>query len=150
MPNSPLPLIHYVGLLKPEDCTSLNMHDLYESNGWQTQWIISYGHTQPSHYHGDAHECMTVLKGSAKIRFGVDDTTEDMDANTGGGVHEHGGTTLDANAGDVFILLAGLAHKTYDTLPTGDLKLLTPEPAKVLKLPTHGRYWPKWFLMGSR
>ena len=102
------------------------MHDLYEKNGWQTQWIVRYGNTQRSHYHGDTHECMTVLKGSAKIRFGVADTTEDMDGNTYGGMHEDGGITLAASAGDVFILPAGLAHKTYDTLPAGELKLLTP------------------------
>lgn len=66
---------------------------------------------------------MVVLTGSAKIRFGV----ADISSNTSPAASsEEGGIELEASAGDVFILPAGTAHKTYDTLPEAPLKLLTP------------------------
>lgn len=69
---------------------------------------------------------MAVLSGSATIRFGVADTTDDMAANTRGEGYESGGVELQANAGDVFVLPAGTAHKTYATRPGAEFKLLTP------------------------
>lgn len=131
IPNSPHPLLHYPGLLrdKVENTSRLTppkVHDLFNSNGWRTQWIFRYGQTQRSHYHSGVHECMAVLSGSATIRFGVADTTADMEANTTGGAWEGGGIELHAEAGDVFILPAGTAHKTYDTRPEAPFALLTP------------------------
>jgi len=126
IPNSPQPLLHYPGLLAQK--TNLTPHgvfDLFDSNGWQVQWIFRYGQTQDSHYHSQAHECMAVLTGSATIRFGVADTDADLEASTHGNAKEDGGIELKANAGDVFVLPAGLAHKTFDTTP-GEFALLTP------------------------
>jgi uncharacterized protein YjlB len=74
------------------------------------------------HYHSSAHECMVVLTGTARIRFGVADVPEG-DSPTG---KEEGGIEVDANPGDVFILPAGTAHKTFNTIPESSLKLLTP------------------------
>jgi uncharacterized protein YjlB len=132
IPNSPHPLLHYPGLLLPDSSSpnpsdiALKAHDLFTSNGWQTQWIFRYGATQSSHYHSGVHECMAVLTGHARIRFGVADTAADMEENTHGHGREDGGIELDARAGDVFILPAGTAHKTFDTAPSAEFKLLTP------------------------
>jgi uncharacterized protein YjlB len=126
IPNSPQPLLHYPGLLKDLDCSAPLVHDKFTANGWRTQWIFRYGATQRSHYHSEAHECMAVLSGSARIRFGVADTTDDMEANTTGDGYESGGIVVDANVGDVFVLPAGTAHKTHAVSPDEGFKLLTP------------------------
>ena len=125
MPNSPQPLLHYPSLLSttPNPAT---LHSTFERNGWTTQWIFRYGPTQTSHYHSAAHECMAVLSGSATIRFGVADTSDDLDESTHGGGREEGGVEIAAKAGDVFVLPAGTAHKTFDTSPRAEFALLTP------------------------
>ncbi|KAJ9653015.1 hypothetical protein H2198_007762 [Neophaeococcomyces mojaviensis] len=129
MPNSPYPLLHYPGVLSDQIANSTNIapqvHEMFETNGWSTQWIFRYGQTQEAHYHSMTHECMAVLSGSATIRFGVADTSPDLEESTHGSGKEDGGIDLHAQAGDVFILPAGLAHKTYDTTPA-EFALLTP------------------------
>jgi uncharacterized protein YjlB len=138
IPNSPHPLLHYPGLLTSPSTTSSDdpttpirpatIHETFHTNGWRTQWIFRYGPTQRSHYHSRAHEVMAVLSGSATIRFGVADTVEDMDANTHGSAEEgweRGGIEVHAERGDVFVLPAGTAHKTYDTQPRAEFALLT-------------------------
>ncbi len=69
---------------------------------------------------------MAVLSGSATIRFGVADKSSDLDASTHGSSHEDGGVELRAEAGDVFIIPAGVSHKTYNASPAAETKLLTP------------------------
>lgn len=69
---------------------------------------------------------MAVLSGTATIRFGVADTSEDLSENTYGSHWEEGAVELQAKAGDVFIIPAGVAHKTYNTKPDAEFKLLTP------------------------
>lgn len=126
IPNSPHPLLHYPGLLaEKEKCTAPGVYDLFTKNGWETHWIFRYGPTQTSHYHSQAHECMAVLTGSARIRFGVADTSDDLEKSTHGSGQESGGVEIDAKAGDVFILPAGTAHKTFDTTPA-EFALMTP------------------------
>lgn len=122
MPNSPHVVIHYPGLLRSQiESPSFNLadlYDLYASNGWESQWVARYGPTQDSHYHSAAHECMTVISGEgATIRFGAADTSPDLEANTHGSAFEDGGVEVKASKGDVFILPAGIAHKTFDPLP---------------------------------
>lgn len=127
IPNSPRPLLHYPGFFKVgSDDDACTAYDEFTKNGWQVQWIFRYGQTQISHYHSQVHECMTVLTGSATIRFGVADTDEDMEENTHGSGKEDGGVYVEAHAGDVFIIPAGVAHKTFDTSPAAEFKLLTP------------------------
>lgn len=127
VPNSPQPLLHYPGFFaSAEKCSAKKANETFQENGWETQWIFRYGQTQRSHYHSGVHECMAVLSGTATIRFGVADTSEDMRENTFGSAREEGGIELQARAGDVFILPAGLAHKTYNTQPSAEFTLLTP------------------------
>lgn len=136
IPNSPHPLLHYPGLLdhlQISDRSPEKVHKLFHSNGWQTQWIFRYGPTQRAHYHSQAHEAMAVLSGTATIRFGVADTSSSLaNANKAqketdhpADGHEEGGVEVAAKAGDVFVLPAGTAHKTFDTTP-GEFTLLTP------------------------
>ena len=75
---------------------------------------------------------MAVLTGSATIRFGVADTDPDLEVSTYGPGKEDGGIEIQANAGDVFVLPAGLAHKTFDTAPKAEFKLLTPGDGHVI------------------
>lgn len=130
IPNSPQPLLHYPSLLSIDsERTPVKIFETFSSNGWQPQWIFRYGTSQPSHYHSSVHECMAVLTGTATIRFGVADTVSDLDENTHGGGKEEGGIEIQAKAGDVFVIPAGVAHKTFDTQPTAEFKLLTPGDA---------------------
>jgi len=75
---------------------------------------------------------MVVLTGSARIRFGVADVHQpdnndvSSPSSSNNTISEEGGIEVEANAGDVFILPAGTAHKTFNTLPEASLKLLTP------------------------
>lgn len=127
IPNSPYPLLHYPGLLADNDnCNAVKVYDTFASNGWEMQWIFRYGQSQASHYHSQAHECMAVLTGSARIRFGVADTSSDLEASTHGSAKEDGGVEVDAHVGDVFVIPAGVSHKTLNTTPLGDFELLTP------------------------
>jgi len=68
---------------------------------------------------------MAVLSGTATIRFGAADTSSDLSASTHGTAHEDG-VELHAEVGDVFVIPAGVSHKTFDTSPETQMKLLTP------------------------
>jgi hypothetical protein len=60
-----------------------------------------------------------VISGEgATLRFGVADTSDDAEEHTHGDGHEDGGICIEAKRGDVFVLPAGLAHKTYDPKPS--------------------------------
>lgn len=133
IPNSPFPLLHYPGFFpSPTSRAPAAVHDAFAANGWQVQWIFRYGPTQQSHYHSAAHECMAVLSGEATIRFGVAD--DEPGGGDGGGGDAGGndssntrGIEVHARAGDVFVLPAGLAHKTFHPVPSDStFKLLTP------------------------
>ncbi|OKP13878.1 hypothetical protein PENSUB_453 [Penicillium subrubescens] len=130
VPNSPRPLLHYKSVLpkhpNTSHCDPVSVWNLFTKNDWDVQWIFRYGPTQLSHYHSQAHECMAVLSGTAKIRFGVADTSPDMHENTYGSAREDGGVVLHAEAGDVFVIPAGVAHKTHDTKPDAEFALLSP------------------------
>lgn len=130
VPNSPRPLLQYKNVLTKRPDTShgdpTEVWDLFTKNEWKVSWIFRYGATQLSHFHSQAHECMAVLSGTATIRFGVADTSEDMKENTYGSAWEEGGIELQAEAGDVFVIPAGVAHKTYNVKPDDGFKLLSP------------------------
>lgn len=126
IPNSPQPLLHYKGLLSKSERSPAEINDIFEKNEWKTQWITRYARTQASHYHSGIHECMAVLTGTATIRFGVADTSKDLDKNTWGGATEKGGIEIAAHAGDVFVIPAGVAHKTFNASPDAPFAMLTP------------------------
>ncbi|POS76760.1 hypothetical protein DHEL01_v204850 [Diaporthe helianthi] len=121
VPNSPFPLLHYRHFFpSPASRAPQAVHDVFAANGWHVQWIFRYGQAQQSHYHSAAHECMAVLSGEATIRFGVAD-----DEHAGGSSSK--GIEIHARAGDVFVLPAGLSHKTFNPDPSDStFKLLTP------------------------
>lgn len=118
IPNSPFPLLHYPNFLRSQNLNAVGVHDIFHANGWDTQWIARYGPTQRSHYHSKSHECMAVLSGTATIRFGV--------ADTDGAGREPGGVEVQARPGDVFVIPAGVAHKTYNAVPETSAAWLTP------------------------
>lgn len=78
---------------------------------------------------------MVVLSGTATIRFGVADTDRDLDRNTWGGAAEEGGVEVEAVAGDVFVIPAGVAHKTYDTTPATPFALVSPGQGRGITVP---------------
>lgn len=126
IPNSPFPLLHYPGLLAEKtECNTDKVYDLFTGNGWDIHWIFRYGPTQRSHYHSKAHECMAVLTGTATIRFGAGDTSDDLEASTHGSDYEACGVEIAAKAGDVFVIPAGVSHKSFNTTPA-EFALLTP------------------------
>ncbi|KAG9194072.1 hypothetical protein G6011_04107 [Alternaria panax] len=103
IPNSPYPLLHYPGLLhslvSSPTFKPTQILDLYASNGWQTQWIAKYGLDIQSHYHSTTHEAMTAQGKQAPGDRGADG--------------EEGGLDIEAALGDVFIIPAGVSHKTF-------------------------------------
>ncbi|KAL2401527.1 hypothetical protein ABEF93_006859 [Exophiala dermatitidis] len=162
IPNSPhRPLIYYPGLLHllkdPQKSPVDNNHhssldptrlatiayETFTSNDWDVQWIYRYGRTQRSHYHSSVHECMAVLSGSATIRFGIADGEADGGPGAGRGANgptsthdpSFKGVFIHAQAGDVFVLPAGVAHKTYDTEPEAGFALLTPGDGHRIEVP---------------
>ncbi len=60
---------------------------------------------------------MAVLSGSATIRFGASDDPDDLERSPG--------VEIRAEEGDVFVIPAGVAHKTFDCAPGGEFELLT-------------------------
>lgn len=128
IPNSPRPLIHYKSVFPVESgvCSQVEIYETFIRNGWDVNWIFSYGPTQASHFHSSAHEVMAVMSGAATIRFGVADLSDDLHESTFGSAHEDGGIELAAAPGDVFLVPAGVAHKTYNAVPENTLTLLTP------------------------
>lgn len=133
IPNSPRPLLHYKRVLPTQATADNNSEqvidviksfDTFEDNGWKVAWLNRYGPTQPSHFHSEAHECMGIISGTASIRFGAADTSDDLDENTTGSAWEDGGVVLEAEAGDVFVIPSGVAHKTHNTKPEAAFKFL--------------------------
>lgn len=137
IPNSPYPLLHFPSLLKSTVSSPTfkptQILDLFASHGWQTQWIARYGPDIQSHYHSTTHECMAVIAGSgATIRFGVADA-EDWAAGSlapgdRGAGGEQGGVDVEVGLGDVFVIPAGVSHKTFLPRPEcNELAFYQPE-----------------------
>ena len=122
-PNSNYPLLHYRGVVDLDQLTPSKASKVFEENGWETQWLVRYAKTQKAHYHSKTHETMVVLNGNARIRFGSADLTSGQDPEE---EHEAGGIEVDAAAGDVFVIPAGVSHKTFNATPESPFAWLTP------------------------
>ena len=94
--NETLPLVLMQQVFDP---TSRNMvrtiEEKIHENGWGGSWrngIYSF-----HHYHSTAHEVLGLYAGNVKVRFGGPD-----------------GQAVQAEAGDVIIIPAGVSHKNLE------------------------------------
>ena len=122
-PNSDYPLLHYHCMIDVDQLSPSEAAKVFNDNGWETQWVVRYAQTQKAHYHSKTHETMVVLHGQARIRFGAADLTSELDPAED---HESGGVEVDASAGDVFVIPAGVSHKTFNATPQMPFAWLTP------------------------
>src|ERR1700726_4504711 len=93
VPNNPLlPLIVYRAALETGPRCAAVCERLFADNGWSGAWRNGiYAH---HHYHSAAHEVLSIVAGSVRVRLGG----------------EHG-KTMELQAGDVVAVPAGVAHK---------------------------------------
>ena len=98
VPNNPqLPLLIYqqAMVLHGSDPAAL-FEQKFDEHGWPSAWrngILPF-----HHYHSNAHEALGVYSGEVTVQFG--------------GTH---GPVVDAAAGDLIILPAGVGHKCLET-----------------------------------
>lgn len=116
IPNSPKPLLLYKGcfLLDNGEIDLRMAYDTFTRNGWDVQWVNRYGHYQLSHYHPKTHEVMVVVSGPGTIRWGAADLDNDAEKHTYGDAYEQDCLQFDVDVGDVFVIPAGVAHKSFD------------------------------------
>lgn len=93
IPNNPnLPLLVYRGVLAAGEGAASACERLFERHGWSNGWrngIFGY-----HHFHSTAHEALGIVSGEVRVRFGGPD-----------------GETVEARAGDVVVIPAGVAHR---------------------------------------
>ena len=95
-PNSPLPLLFYRQAIATDvkDPASI-FEGCFAENDWTNSWrngVYSF-----AHYHSTSHEVLGVYSGAATLRLGG----------------EHG-KNVEARAGDVIVIPAGIAHQKID------------------------------------
>ncbi|KAF4457621.1 cupin protein [Fusarium austroafricanum] len=119
IPNSPKPLLLYKNaFMKDGQVDRTKVFDTFRANSWDVQWVTRYGRQQRSHYHAQTHEVMVVVSGPGRIRWGVADLSDDWQEHTYGKAYEDGGLEVEVNVGDLFVIPAGVAHKSYDPTAT--------------------------------
>src|SRR5712672_4291209 len=92
VPNNPLPLVVYRGVLAEGGDRASPCEAMFARNGWPGAWRNGiYGH---HHSHSTAHEVLCIAAGNARVRLGGE-----------------GGQTVELRAGDVVVIPAGVAHK---------------------------------------
>lgn len=89
--NEKLPLIIVQETLRGTDITHLNFEKIFTSNSWPAAW--RNGLFGFHHFHSNAHEVLGVYSGWVKACFGGP-----------------GGEIIEAKAGDVIIIPAGVSH----------------------------------------
>ncbi|ODT50511.1 hypothetical protein [Devosia sp. 63-57] len=90
IPNSVLPVIMYRRVLAEPSAEAFEA--LFDGNGWPSAW--RYGVYDFHHYHSNAHECLGVARGTARLQLGGPE-----------------GRVFEVLAGDVLLLPAGVGHK---------------------------------------
>ncbi|ETS76490.1 hypothetical protein PFICI_11877 [Pestalotiopsis fici W106-1] len=75
--------------------------------------------------HVVVHECIIVLTGKAHIHSGVADAVDGLKEIAYDDGREKGGVEVEVKVGDVFVILAGMALKTFGAQPEADLNLMT-------------------------
>ena len=111
--NGKLPLIVYKAAI---DLSNVNpaktLERIFHGNAWGGSWRNGIYPFQ--HYHSTAHEVIGVYDGAVKVQLGGPS-----------------GLTIDAAAGDVIIIPAGVAHKNLDS--SADFRCIGAYP--------HGQTW---------
>ncbi|KAL4893720.1 hypothetical protein BDV59DRAFT_23271 [Aspergillus ambiguus] len=130
IPNSPKPLLLYKNcFVRDGKVDATIVYDTFKKNGWDPQWVTTYGHHQRSHYHPATHEVMVVLSAPGTIRWGTADLSNDPQRHTYGSAgedYEDGGLFVEVNVGDIFVIPAGVTHKSFHpTAPDPDAQCLT-------------------------
>ncbi|OJD40316.1 cupin domain protein [Diplodia corticola] len=108
VPNSPLPIIVYRRALL-DDHSPDTILSTIEPNGWYKggQWKTF----KKAHFHANTHECYGILRGSSVYMLGVGGA----DLGDEGEPGEGKGTRFFAEAGDVFVLPAGISHCSVES-----------------------------------
>lgn len=145
IPNSPKPLLLYKNCcLRDGKVDATLAFDTFKKNGWDVQWVATYGHYQHSHYHPATHEVMVVLSGPGTIRWGAADLSDDPQKHTYGSAgsdYEDGSFFAEANAGEVWIVPAGVAHKSFNPeAPHPDPHILTGRTAHRIESDDHRKF----------
>ena len=91
--NSSLPLLVYTQAFDPHSVSPEEVERVFGSHRWPAAWRD--GVYTDHHYHSTAHEGLGTYAGSATLRFGGPE-----------------GIEIDAVAGDVIVIPAGVAHVT--------------------------------------
>lgn len=91
IPNSRLPVVIYGQAIAAEEASPEAMEQLFDTNGWPSAWRATIFDFH--HYHSNAHECLGVATGSARLQLGGPQ-----------------GRAFDVRAGDVIVLPAGVGH----------------------------------------
>jgi uncharacterized protein YjlB len=92
-PNSTLPVLHYINVLKiPALLAGWQIKRQFAKNGWTNAWTA--GIYTFHHYHSNTHEVLGVIKGETTICLGGDD-----------------GIKINVKKGDVVVIPAGVSHK---------------------------------------
>jgi uncharacterized protein YjlB len=93
MPNSPLPVLIYRGVLGEDVADKAGkLQALFEGNGWRGIWrdgVYDY-----DHFHPNSHEVLGIARGFATLQLGGES-----------------GKAIEVRAGDVVVLPAGTGHR---------------------------------------
>lgn len=99
-PNNPvLPLVIQVGAFPVGNNNEVDpaaMESIFQAHRWRSSW--RNGLYPMHHYHSTAHEVLGIFRGSVRAQFGGEK-----------------GPVLNASAGDVIIIPAGVAHKNISS-----------------------------------
>jgi uncharacterized protein YjlB len=110
IPNAALPLLLYRGAA-PSDPDAIER--MFAANGWPPAW--RNGVHPFHHFHSNTHEALGIARGWVKVLFGGP-----------------GGQVLEAKAGDVVVLPAGVGHcnqgQSPDLLVVGAYPDNAPDP----------------------